>query len=209
MGQYNINTPKFRVSFCSIIEGKENDSGKIKYGCTALFPIGESLKDIKAMATQIMTDKFGTDKAKWPKKFHKPWHESDDRDETNEDRDPDTKAYAGYLKGALHMNIMGADDAPEVVDNLLKPIIEKRKVYSGCYGIANIDLFWFEAKNKAGVVTNKGISCSMNCFQKLEDGEPLGGASRPQASSVFAPVAVNSKKGATAVFDEDDEDPMA
>ncbi len=209
MGQYNINTPKFRVSFNHILDGKTNDSGKEKFGCTMLFGEGEDLKDIKALATTIMTDKFGSDKAKWPKKFHKPWKDQSYNAPDNDDREG--KPYEGYVSGNLMINCMGSDEPPEVVDNRNQAILEKRKIYSGCYGIANIDLFWFEAKNSQGVVTNKGISCSMNCFQKHEDGEPLGGGARPQAASVFKPVAVDTKKGAAAVFAEDDaaEDPMA
>lgn len=210
MGQYNINTPEFRVSFNHMFDGKENDAGKVKFGCTMLFAEGETLKHIKAMATTIMVDKFGEDKTKWPKKFHKPWQDQSKNDAENEEREG--KPYDGYKSGNLMLNCMSAEDAPEVVDQKLQAVIEKRKVYSGCWGIGNIDLFWFEAKNKQGVVTNKGITSSLNCFQKTRDDAPLGGGARPQASAVFKPIAVDTKKGAAAVFaedDEDDEDPMA
>ena len=210
MGDYSINTPKFRVSFCNIIDGKENDDGELRYGSAMLFEKGEMLKELKALGAQILTDKFGSDKKKWPKGVHKPWRDQGEKDADNPNRDEDTKAYDGYQMGALYINCNAASDQPEVVDHALQPILKKRDVYSGCYGIANIDMFWFDRKNKAGVIVKRGLSCSMNCFQKLEDGEPLGGGARVQAASVFSPVEIDNNSGAADVFaDEDDDDPMA
>lgn len=63
---------------------------------------------------------------------------------------------------------------PGVVDKDLNPILEQSEFYSGCYGRASLN---FYAYNKAG---NKGIGCGLRNLQKLADGEPLGGQSRPE-----------------------------
>lgn len=209
MGQYSIQAPECRVSFWTGWDGKENDDGKLKFGAALLFAEGETLKALKDLGTQIMTDKFGTDKTKWPKGFHKPWRDQADHDPDNENRPDDKKAYAGYKSGSLFINCNGADEAPEVVDHNVKPILDRKQVYSGCFGIPQIDMFWFEYKNKNGVVMKKGLSTSLTHFMKTKDGEPLDNRVRPKAAEVFKPVAVDTKKGAAAVFAEDEEDPMA
>lgn len=210
MGQYSIQLPECRVSFWTGWDGKENDDGKLKYGAALLPPKGEQLLGLKALGTQIMTDKFGSDKTKWPKGFHKPWRDAGEKDANNPNRnEEDGKPYDGYEMGALYINCNGADEPPEVVDHNVQPILDKKQVYSGCYGIPQIDMYWFEYKNKAGVVIKKGLSTSLTHFMKTRDGEPLGAPPRVKASAVFKPVAVDNKKGAAAVFADDDEDPMA
>ena len=69
---------------------------------------------------------------------------------------------------------------PGIVDKDLNPILDQSEFYSGCYGRASIT---FYAYNKAG---NKGIGCGLRNLQKLADGEPLGGQSRPEDD--FEPV---------------------
>jgi hypothetical protein len=60
------------------------------------------------------------------------------------------------------------------VDADLNPILDSTEFYSGCYGRASINFF---AYNTAG---NRGIGCGLNNLQKLDDGEPLSGRSRPE-----------------------------
>lgn len=212
MGQYSIQLPECRTSFWTGWDGKENDDGKLKFGSALLFAEGETLQALKDLGTQIMTDKFGSDKSKWPKGFHKPWRDQADHDENNDNRPDDKKPYAGYKSGCLFINANGAEEAVtvcETVGGKVVEIIDKKKVYSGCYGIPQVDLYWFEYKNKNGVVMKKGLSTSLTHFMKTRDGEPLDNRVRPKAADVFKPIAVDPKKGAAAVFAEDEEDPMA
>jgi hypothetical protein len=200
--EYTTVTPRFRAAFVNLFEPKPNDedpSAKPKYGVTMLFEEGEDLAEIKQLATKLMTDKFGTDKAKWPKGFNKPWRDQGEKDKNNPDASG--KTYDGFVTGRLFFNASTAQQ-PEVVDEYVKPVISAKTVYSGCYMLAQITLFWYEKKG------NKGIGVSLNSAQKVDDGEPLGGAA-PAASSVFSPVKANKKKAPAESFDGDDEDPMA
>ena len=79
---------------------------------------------------------------------------------------------------------------PGVVDASLQPILEPSELYSGIIGRASIN---FYAYNSNG---NKGIACGLNNIQKLRDGTPLGGHSRPEDD--FA-----------GLFDDDEEDFLA
>ena len=63
---------------------------------------------------------------------------------------------------------------PGVVDADLNPILDSSELYSGIIGKASIG---FYAYNTNG---NRGIACGLNNLQKLSDGTPLGGRSRPE-----------------------------
>lgn len=82
---------------------------------------------------------------------------------------PDQEEYAGcYFINA------NANQKPGIVDAGLNEIIDSSEFYSGCYGRASINFF---AYNAAG---NRGIGCGLNNLQKLRDGEPLSGRTRPE-----------------------------
>jgi hypothetical protein len=200
---YSIVTPPFIGAFVNLLapKKKKKPTDEDSYGITMLFEEGEDLADVKALATQLMTDKFGTDKSKWPKKFNKPWRDQGEKDKTNDDADG--KTYGGFVAGRLFMNA-STKQQPEVVDEALQPVISAKTVYSGCKFRASITLFWYDTDG------NKGIGVSLGPVQKMDDGEPLGGGA-PAAASVFSPVKTNKKKAAAANFDagDDDEDPMA
>lgn len=198
---YSLVTPKFRMAFVNLHEPKKNEedpTAKPKYGLTMLFEDGETLAEVKALATKLMTEKFG-DKAKWPKGFNKPWRDQGEKDKNNPDAT--AKTYDGFVSGNLFMNA-STEQQPEVTDEALQPVVSAKTVYSGCYGRAYITLFWYEKKG------NKGIGVSLGPVQKVDDGEPLGGAA-PTAASVFSPIKGNKKKAPAASFDDEDEDPMA
>ena len=60
------------------------------------------------------------------------------------------------------------------MDADLNPILDSSELYSGIVGKASIG---FYAYNTNG---NRGIACGLNNLQKLSDGTPLGGRSRPE-----------------------------
>ena len=199
---YSLVTPKFRAAFVHLHEPKKNEEDPTaapSYGITMLFEEGETLSEIKSLATKLMTDKFGSDKAKWPKGFNKPWRDQGEKDKENPDATG--KTYDGFVSGNLFMNA-STKQQPEVTDEALQPVVSAKVVYSGCYMRAYVTLFWYEKKG------NKGIGVSLGPVQKVDDGEPLGGAA-PAAASVFSPVKGNKKKAPAASFDDDEEDPMA
>ena len=63
---------------------------------------------------------------------------------------------------------------PGIVDVDRNPILDTNELYSGIIGRASVT---FYAYNSSG---NRGIACGLNNIQKLADGTPLGGHSRPE-----------------------------
>jgi hypothetical protein len=87
---------------------------------------------------------------------------------------PDSPEYAGHY--FLNCN---SGQKPGIVSTQRDesgwiPIREESEVYSGCYARASINFFPFSTKG------NKGVGAGLNNIQKLADGEPLSGRTRPE-----------------------------
>jgi hypothetical protein len=55
-----------------------------------------------------------------------------------------------------------------------EPIFDTKEIYSGVYARVCLTFYAF---NSSG---NKGLACGLQSIQKVKDGEPLGGRSRPE-----------------------------
>ena len=82
---------------------------------------------------------------------------------------PEDAAYAN----AYFLNA-SSTTKPGVVDAQCNPIIDPSELYSGIIGRASINFYAFNTNG------NRGIACGLNNLQKLKDGTPLGGHSRPE-----------------------------
>lgn len=166
-----VITPEFRVSFPNVFRTAKPMAGSTqepKYGITMLFPKGADLSALKKATEDACVEKWGADKAKWPKNLRSPF------------RDQGEKDYEGYEEGAVFINAT-SKQKPGVVDANLNDIIDEAEFYAGCYARASINAFAYDT---AG---NRGVAFGLNNVQKLKDGEPLGGRTRPEDD--FEPVA--------------------
>lgn len=161
-----VVTGKVRFSYVHVFEPFAMQEGqKPKYSVCLLIPKSdkETLRKIK---DAIEAAKQIGKASKWngtiPANLKLPLRDGDvDR--------PDQEEYHGmYFLNA------SSEQKPGIVDAQLNPILDSTEVYSGCYGRASINFF---AYNTAG---NKGIGCGLNHIQKLEDGDYLGGRTRPE-----------------------------
>ena len=149
-----------RLSYAHLFEPVSINGGAEKYSVSVLIP-----KDDKATIEKIEKAvdaaieegiaKFG---GKKPNKgaIKLPLRDGD--------IERDDEAYKGhYFVNANSLT------APQVVDTQLNPILDKSKVYSGCYGRVSRSFYAFNSNG------NKGVACGLNNVQKVRDGEPLGG----------------------------------
>lgn len=168
-------TPKFRVSFANVFRPQAPLPGtpagaKPKYGLTMLFAKDADLTALRQAAHAAAVEKFG-DKLKDPafqKRLRSPF------------RDQGEKTFDGYVAGAVFINATSSQK-PGLVDQDVNPIIEESQFYSGCYAIATVNAFAYDT---AG---NVGVAFGVNNIQKVADGEPLGGRTRPEDD--FRPAA--------------------
>jgi hypothetical protein len=182
----NIMTPEFRVSFPNVFRpGKVIQAGaEPKYGVTMLFPKGADLSKLKAAAQAAVVEKWGADQSKWPKNLRSPF------------RDQGEKEFAGYEPGAVFITAT-SKQKPGLVDAQVQDIIEESQFYAGCYARATVRAF---AYDQAG---NSGVAFGLQNIQKLREGEPLGGRTKP--SQDFEPVDTGEngavpEAGASSLF---------
>lgn len=182
----NINTPVFRVSYPNVFKPKRNDlNGKDEFSIVCLFKKGENLDKLKAAAQKAITDKWGSDKAKWPSNLRSPF-----RDQAERAKEVDGKRIlpAGHEEGAIFLNLKSSQ-RPGVVDQNVQDIINEADFYAGCYAIASVNAYAYDQKG------NRGVSFGLGNIQKVRDGEPLGNRAKPEQD--FAPIAVEESSGAS------------
>ena len=168
-----VNT---RWSYANVWEAKAMEGGKPKFSVSLIIPKSDTVTVGKIKTAIEEAYREGQSKLKGNAKsvpalstLRTPLRDGDlER--------PDDPAYAN----AYFVNANSAT-APGVVDANRNDILDRSKVYSGCYGRASIN---FYAYNTNG---NRGIACGLNNLQKIRDGEPLGG--RASAMSDFATEA--------------------
>jgi hypothetical protein len=161
-----VNT---RWSYVNVWEPKSINGGAPKYSVSLIIPKSDKKTIEKIQAAIQAAYEEGQSKLKGNGKsvpalsvLKTPLRDGDAER-------PDDEAYAdSYFINA------NSGTAPGIVDADRQQIIDRSEVYSGVYGRASINFYAFNSNG------NKGIACGLNNLQKIRDGEPLGGKSRPE-----------------------------
>lgn len=168
-------TPIFRLSFPALFTPKSIDGKQeAKYQATMLFeksvdlskPADKQRTSLKHAAYNAAVEKWGADKAKWPKNLRMPF------------RDGDEKEFEGY-PGNIFV-YASSKKQPGIVDQGLRKILNEQDIYAGCYCRAEVIAFAYDTSG------NRGVSFSLQNIQKVKDGTPFSG--RKDASEVFEAV---------------------
>ena len=159
-----IVTGKVRFSYANVFEPQSVNGSEPKYSVSLIIPKSDKKTLDKINKAIEVAKKEGVSKlgGKIPANLKTPLRDGDlDR--------PDDEAYSNsYFINA------NSKVKPGIVDKDLLAIMDPSELYSGCYGRASIVLYAYNANG------NKGIAAGLQNLQKLEDGEPLGGISRPE-----------------------------
>ena len=159
-----VVTGKVRFSYPNVFEAKSVNGSAPKYSVSLIIPKSDKKTLAKIKAAIETVKKEGAHKwgGKIPANLRMPLRDGDvDR--------TDDPAYAD----SFFINV-NSNTKPGIVDEDLNPIMDQSEFYAGCYGRASIVFF---AYNTNG---SRGISAALQNLQKLADGEPLGGKSRPE-----------------------------
>lgn len=163
-----VITGRVRFSYANVFVPTGDGEDK-KYSVSLIIPKEDKLtiKNIKeAIKNAYEIGKEKTFKGKNIKDIFAILHDGD------EER-PDDSIY----ENSYYINA-SARTKPGIVDKRKRPIEDTTEFYSGCYGLASINLYPYNTNG------NKGIACGLNNLMKLEDGESLGG--RASAEDDFA-----------------------
>lgn len=180
MAAVTINDVRF--SFMNVFQAKapfNNPNGEPKFSVTILVP--KTNAQAKAVIDQAIAQAIalGVD-TKWngvrPPQPAICVHDGDGV------RPSDGQAFGEECKGCWVFTASSkADHSPFVVDEMVQPIIDPTRVYSGMWGNVSVSFFPYNSAGK------KGIGCGLNGLQKIRDDEPLGG--RVTAQDAFKPAA--------------------
>lgn len=174
----NLVTGKVRFSYVNVFTPRVTPSGDEKYSVTLLIPKSdvETKQKIDAEINRVLQENLAeVFKGIMPTNLRLPIYDGDGLR-------PSSEPFGAECKGH-YVITANSNNAPEVVDANVQPIISKNEFYSGCYGRASLR---FYAYNQNG---NKGIGCGLGNVQKLEDGQPLDG--RTTAAEDFGAPAQN------------------
>lgn len=174
-----VVTGKVRFSYVKVFQPEVDDKGREKFSVCLLIPKSDkaTLAKIQAAveaAKQAGAAKLAGPNGKIPPNIKLPLRDGD--------TERDTEAQPEYA-GQYFINAVSYT-RPGIVDANVQPILDSTELYSGCYGRASVNFYAF---NNEG---NRGIACGLNNLQKLEDGDFLGGRSRPEDD--FEPVDIDS-----------------
>ena len=165
-----------RLSFVNLFEPKADLSGNLKYNAQVLIPKTDevTLKAVraeiaKAIEQGVSKGKFKVEQTK-SAKFKNPLRDGDEYYAES------PGAARESCKGHFFINATNTKQ-PGVVDRFGNPIMDADEVYSGCYGLADVQFFPF---NQSG---NVGVGGSLQNVMKKKDGERLDG--RQSAQEAF------------------------
>lgn len=198
-----ILTPPFRVSYPYLFTPRKNaDTGEETFEVQAVFAKGDDLtalrKAVLAVAKERWPKLMATvkpDLSGWPTGLRNPLRPNEEK--WKEDANGNPVEIAPYTAGGFFATLKSWQ-APGVVDEKVQLIIEPRSFYAGCYARAKIAVKTYPRPDaKGGSLGNKGVRFELWNIQKIKDGAPLGGGSRPEDD--FEAV---SEAASGDVFDE-------
>lgn len=162
----NVITQEFRLSFPSLFKASRfNAASEPKFSVTMLFPKDADLTPLKNEAARAVKEQWGD---KIPKGLKTPFRDQGDFD------------HEGYEPGAIFIRA-SSKQRPGVVDKNVHSIMDETEIYPGCYARATVRAYAFD------VPGNKGVAFGLQNFQKIRDGDPISGRTKPEDD--FSPVS--------------------
>lgn len=153
----NFITPVARASYAHVWEKSQMPNGAMKYSISLIISKDDPEIDrVRRSIEQAGIDKFGKDKAKWPKPFWNPLRDGD------EERVEEAYKNSYYLspKSDRTVGVVGPD---------AKPIMDQDEFYSGCYCRASVNFYGFDNAGK------RGVGIGLNNVMKVKDADRLDG----------------------------------
>lgn len=188
-------TPVFRVSYPNVFKARKNDlNGQDEFGLVAVFDKDADLSVLKAARAEACEKKWGKDPKKWPEGLRSPFRKNEEK--WKKDDNGNKVEIDPYVAGGIFLNLK-CNQAPGVVDAQVQPILEPKDFYPGCYARAEVAAAAYEQKG------NKGVSFYLRNVQKVRDGQPLGGVSRPEDAFEAVGGAPAGAKTGNGIFDDE------
>lgn len=191
--QRKLLTPEFVVVWPHLFKPhsfKKNDSDNARYSAELLFDKETDIDEIKDAIKEVAHLKWGKRKLS---DLQLPLKDGDKlADEAlkrNKKRD--------YLRGNWLLRTKSVY-APVVCDTSHDDILDERTIFSGCFGIAEINLVPYES---AAANIGDGITAYINAYMHIRPGKRIGGR---DASSIFGQARLGDVDPDDYEYDEDE-----
>jgi hypothetical protein len=164
-----VKTTEFRVSHPNVFKPVDKINGqacKPRYSIEMLFDKRTTkISDLQAPLKAAIIDKWGADKADWPKRLSMPIRDGDKQTDDGDDPKPEHVGMwvvkAGGLAEFGKPHVVGKD--PNVA------LENPSELYPGCYARAALKANAWEYMKKTGV------SFILDAVQFIRDGKAIGG----------------------------------
>lgn len=174
-----VTTGKVRISYANVWEPRANQDGKEKYSASFIIPKSDTttISAIeKAIAAAIQD---GIERGKFPRGI-KPGQLKNPLRDGDEERNDEAYADSMFVNA-------NSNERPEIVGPDVKPLLERRRLFSGCYVHAVLTFYAYDVNG------NRGVACGLGPIQLVDEGPALGG------------VAAKASDEFTAITEEDDD----
>lgn len=159
-----ITTGRVRFSYVNVFQPRAIEGGEEKFSVTLIIPKSDTktVSKIKAAIEAAKANYTTKTGKKLPAKVKTTLHDGDGTMPNSGEE------YGPECKNAYVISV-SSKRKPVLIYSDKTPITEESEVYSGCYGRAIINFFYYNTQG------NSGISAGLMGLMKLSDGEPLGG----------------------------------
>ena len=170
----DLVTPEAIACYAKLLTPEENQQGNLKYSVCLAMSDNENFDQIKTAISNAVVNRWGKDKAKWPKNLKLPLREGKEKDKD-----------ADFWHDKIFINA-STERKPSLVDAALNPILDSDEIYSGMVIRAAVNFYAFDVNG------NRGVACGLNHVMKVKDGVHLSGG--PSAEEVFAEFKTSAEK---------------
>lgn len=150
-----------RLSFPRVFKPNDEQYGG-KYSTTLLLPPDFDFAPLKAAMVKVASEKWGPDKAKWPKNLRGP---------AQVIRDCAEKAHLTGYEPGWHFITASSGDQPGVVNGALEDVTDEREVYAGRWALLSINVYAYDN-------VTKGVGLGLQNIQVRKHDDAFSGRAR-------------------------------
>lgn len=171
-------TPRGRLSYAqTLVKGKENEHGQVKYNCNLMFPPESDFKVLKKALMKIALKETDGDKDRALTFVNSRFLDPNNLPSGGQPAGPEFKGWTLLRMASNHRpDFIHPNGKPMTTDEAIN------EVYSGRWARASCNPYWFVAKG------NKGVTIGLQNVQLLEHDDNLGGG-KPSGEGQFGKVS--------------------
>lgn len=191
-----VLTGPVRTAFCNVLDRPKNKDGTERaWGTVLLFPDhtipGVNL-NLLAQPINALLDEKAPGARNNPvlrAKYHDPFKKQEGFVDLKTG-----ELYDGFVPGRFAISVNSSQTKPPVFDQNYAPIVDKSRIYSGCWVIANLNPGWIGRDDK------KGPTYYLNALVVVADDENLGGIGVVNPQAAFEGVKIDPTVNPSALF---------